>query len=131
VNAILLCRTRHVPTPEQVAEALCKAGYQAFVEVRNGPPTSLSAEVRYAPGRMPIVVDIYNDLYDDPDEKDYDYFNWMEELVPNPEAREDIRRFIFVSAMENVEAKALKTVTDYLRDQTNSTVIMQDQLDKQ
>ncbi len=80
---------------------------------------------------MPIVVDIYNDLYDDPDEKDYDYFNWMEELVPNPEAREDIRRFIFVSAMENVEAKALKTVTDYLRDQTNSTVIMQDQLDKQ
>ena len=117
--------------PEQVAQVLCRAGYQAFVESEKGPAISAAAEIRYAPGRMPIVVKFDNDLYDAPDEKDYDYFDWMEELVPDAEARKAIRRFIFVNAMENVDTKALQTVINYLRDQTNSTVIMQEQLDKQ
>ena len=51
--------------------------------------------------------------------------------MPDAEARKDVRRFIFVDAMENADTKALQTVIDYLRDQTNSTVMMQSQMDKQ
>ena len=130
MNAILLCRARHVPPPEQVAEALHKAGYQAFVEAENGPVTSAAAEIRYAPGRMPIIVRFHNDLYDDPDEKDYDYFDWLEELMPDAEARKDIRRFIFVDAMENAETKAFQETVNFISTQTNATVIMQEQSKK-
>ncbi len=122
MNAIFLCRTRHVPAAEQVAEALRRAGYQAFVEVENGPATSVATEIRYASGRMPILVRFYNDLYDAPDEKDYDYFDWMEELMPDAEARKDIRRFVFVDAMDNANTKAFQEVVDFISGQTNATV---------
>ena len=88
--------------------------------MENGPATSVAAEIRYAPGRMPIIVKFYNDLYDDPDEKDYDYFDWMEELVPDAEARKDIRRLIFVDAMENADARAFQTAVNYLRAKTDA-----------
>lgn len=119
-----------MPLPKQVAEALHKAGYQAFVEAENGPVTSVAAEIRYAPGRMPIIVRFHNDLYDDPDEKDYDYFDWLEELMPDAEARKDIRRFIFVDAMENAETKAFQETVNFISTQTNATVIMQEQSKK-
>ncbi len=131
MNAILLCRTHQVPTPEQVAQALCCEGYQAFVEVEKGPATSVAAEIRYAPGRMPIIVNFYNDLYDAPDEKDYDYFEWMEELMPDAEARKAIRRFIFIDAMENADAKAFQEVVNFIGGQTNAAIIMHKHLGKQ
>lgn len=80
---------------------------------------------------MPIIVKFYNDLYDDPDVGHYDYFDWMEELVPDAEARKDIRRFIFVNAMENADAKAFQEVVNFISGQTNATVITQEQPDKQ
>ena len=128
MNAILLCRTREVPTLGQIAEELCRGGFDAFVEIGN-PPGSTSADIRYAPGKMPIVVKFDNDLYDEPDEKDYEYFDWMKELVPDSKEREGVRRFVFVDAMQNVDAKAFQVVTDYLRVQTNAVVITQEQID--
>lgn len=79
---------------------------------------------------MPIVVRFGHDLHDAPDEGDYEYWDWIEELVPDATAREGIRRFIFVNAMENVEAKAFQTTIDFLRIQTNATVIVQEQPSK-
>lgn len=112
-----------MPSPEHIAEALREAGYEAFVEVESGhPTTSISTEIRYTSGKMPIVIRFYNDLYDDPDEKDYDYFDWMEELVPDAEARKTIRRFIFVDAMENVEQRAFQSVVKYICVKTDALI---------
>ena len=132
MNAILLCRTRDVPSPKQIANALCDAGYAAFVEVENAwPITSVAAEIRYALGRMPIIVNFDNDFYDDPDVNDYDYFDWMEELMPDPEARKDVRRFIFVDALENADTKAFQEVVNFISTQTNAMIIMQRQPEHQ
>ena len=132
MNALILCRTRVVPTPEQIAEALCQKSYSAFVEVEGGhPTTSITAEIRYVSDKMPIVVKLYHDLYDDPDEGDYEYWDWLAELVPDAKARESIRRFIFVSAMENVDPNALQATNDYIRNSTNGMVIVQEQMDQQ
>ena len=125
MQTILMCQTRQGPTPEQVADALRQSGYSAFVEAQGGDPEiSLRAEIRYAPGRMPIVIDFCHD------EGDIDYWEWMEELLPGEKDREGIHCFIFVDAMENVDKKALQVVVDYLRIQTDATVISQEQTSK-
>ncbi len=125
MQTILVCRTQQGPTPEQVADALRREGYSAFVEVENGnPEISPTAEIRYAPGRMPIIVSSCHD------EGDIDYWEWMEELLPDEKDRKGIRRFIFVGAMENVDKKALQVVVDYLRVQADATVISEKQTSK-
>lgn len=124
MTAFVLCRTRSVPTPEQVADALRQHGYDAFVERECGHlTTSVAAEIRYAPNRMPIVIKFMHDLHDAPDEGDYEYWDWLAELVPDAITREGIRRFIFISGMENANTEALQITLDYLHDQTNATVI--------
>ncbi len=112
-------------------EALCQEGYKAYVEAKGGnPQTSVTAEIRYAPDRMPIVVSLNHDLYDDPDERDPDDWEWIEELMPDADIRKDVRRFVYISALENADKKALQVVVDYLRVQADATVISQEQTRK-
>ena len=69
---------------------------------------------------MPIVIRFRHDLHDAPDEGDYEYREWLEELVPDVKMREGIRRFIFIDALENVDQKALQIVVTFVQAQTDS-----------
>lgn len=124
MTIFVLCRSQSVPTLHQVADALRDIGYDAIVEnVRGSLKTSLAAEVRYAAGKLPIVVKFMHDLYDDPDEMDYEYRAWLEELVPDDQARNTVRRFIFIRAMENADAPAVERLVGYLHDETDAIVV--------
>lgn len=131
MQTILLSRTQQVPTPEQVIEALRREGYKAYVEAKGGnPKTSLTVEIRYTANRLPIVIHFNHDLIDRPDEGDPDDWEWIEEAMPDANIRKGVRRFVYISALENVDKKALQVVVDYLRVQTDATLISQEQVSK-
>ena len=155
MTTLILCRTREVPTPEQIAEALCQKGYNAFVEAVNTPAASVAAEIRYAPNRMPIIIRYGRDFLDEfdgsevelwhslgnlqrnrpetsavnrvgdftlfPNKKAVHIFRekMLSELVPNEEARAEVRRFIYVYALESTDQKALGIVIDLVQAQTD------------
>ena len=124
MTIFLLCRSRAVPLPQQIADALRHVGYDAIVEnVQGSLKTSLALEVRYASGKLAIVVKFMHDMKEHPDEMDYEYRAWLEELIPDDEKRTGVRRFIFVEAMENADASAVQRLISFLRDETDAIVV--------
>jgi hypothetical protein len=124
VHQHILARTKQVPAMEQIVERLCQAGYDAKQEnVCGHATTSLAAEIRYAPNRLPIVVNIMHDLVDDPDEADYEWEREMERLVDDANIRSSIRRIISVSNFDNADAGAVQAVIDFLRAETDGVII--------
>lgn len=61
-------------------------------------------------------------MIDDPDEADYEYEEWLKELVTDENVRSKIRRWIFVDAFDNVDAAAIQTVIDFIQAETKGIV---------
>lgn len=124
MTTYILCRSRNVPTHEQIAQALRRVGYDVIVEnIRGQQTTSLTAEIRYASNKLPIVIDVMHDLIDDFSEGDDEYWGWFTELLPEESARKGLRRFIFVKHMENADTAAVDTVVNFLQDRADGLVV--------
>ena len=119
---MLLCRSVQVPTPEQVAEALCQAGYSASVVAERGSLiTKLEVELKYAPDKMPITIQFYSERCENPQyQMGYEEWKWWQEILPDMMERKDVRRFISIYAQEDVNADALQAVVDYVTDQADA-----------
>lgn len=129
LNAILLCRSLRVPTPKQIVDALCQAGYNAFVEAESGNLiTVLEVELKYAPDRMPIKIQFYHEEHKVQYDIGYEEWRWRKDIVPETMDQKDIRRFIFVDARQDVDAGALQAVIDYVAHQAEAVVASQQRL---
>ncbi len=120
----LLCRSLRVPTPEQVKDALCLAGYSASVEAERGSLiTLLEIELKYASDKMPIKIQFYSEQrYDPRYQMGYEEWRWKEDLVQGRMDQKDILRFISIEAGQDVDADALQAVIDYVTARTDALV---------
>lgn len=129
LNTILLCRSLRVPTPEQIVDALCQAGYDAFVEAESGSLIAiLEVELKYASDRMPIKIEFNHEEHKTQYDIGYEEWRWRKDIVPETMDQKDIRRYIFVYAPQDVDAGALQAVIDYVAHQAEAVVASQQRL---
>lgn len=129
-NTILLCRSLQVPTPEQIKDALCQAGYHASVEMEQGSlVTMLEVKLKYAPDEVPIKVKFYSERLHNPHyQMGYEEWRWREDLAQGRIDQKDILLSIFIEAEKDVNADALQIVVNYIASQTDALVGFEERL---
>lgn len=122
MNAILLCRTREVPTPEQIVEMLCENGYAASYEVEKG--LSTKAIVRITPSEAEITK-LYYSVYRPPMiiDLECDLWAFLHDYASDYETSGEIESFIFVDATADGDDKVFHLVVNFLESRTNTKLI--------